>query len=214
MMALLLTLIALFMLQVGVSLAGFQVNFVRHFRREGEDILLSCGFAECSDQCPSVFWMYRRNFIDDYTSPEIISFQGKINQSLPRASRMSVTSNCSLLIRNLHSEDAGLYGFGLAEFLEILSISSSPSNVAERVDLTCSLKSPRGLDDCSPGRLIWLDETGTELSGKNAEFEVNPHKQCVSVLTVKRQSGNSKKFTCKFVEDDQVMIDLVYILTE
>ncbi|XP_024147439.1 uncharacterized protein LOC112158363 isoform X2 [Oryzias melastigma] len=216
-MALLLTLIALFMLQIGVSLAGFQLKgdgLERTFKREGEDVLLTCGVDRSSPQCAELKWLYRRHEADDNSPIEQISFEGNVNQSLPRASRLSVTSNCSLLIRNLHSEDAGLYGCAWIRFLYILTISSSPSDVAERVDLTCSLKSFRELDDCSPGRLIWVDETGTELSGKNAEFEVNPHKQCVSVLTVKRPSGNSKKFTCKFVEDDQVMIDLVYILTE
>ncbi|RVE55924.1 hypothetical protein OJAV_G00230890 [Oryzias javanicus] len=212
-MALLLKLIALLMLQVGVSLAGFQLNFVRHFKREGEDILLSCGFEGCSDQCAELTWMHRRHVSEDDLLTEQISFEGKVNQSLPRASRMSLTSNCSLLIRNLHVEDAGLYGWRNVEFVDILSISSSPSDVAERVDLKCSLNSYNEIGNCHPVRIIWVDETGTELSGKNAEFEVNLQDNCVSILTVKRQSGN-KKFTCKVVEDNKVMIDAVYILTE
>uniref|UniRef100_A0A3B3C2R6 Ig-like domain-containing protein n=1 Tax=Oryzias melastigma TaxID=30732 RepID=A0A3B3C2R6_ORYME len=200
----------------------------------------------CSDQCPSVFWMYRRNFIDDYTSPEIISFQGKINQSLPRASRMSVTSNCSLLIRNLHSEDAGLYGFGLAEFLEILSsdncsllirnlhsedaglygcawisvsdlsmflttLDSEYSDVSGRVDLICSVKYFHKPCGCEQNSIIWMDETGSQLTGKGVGFEFRGQTHCVSILTLKHQSGSNKKFTCQFIEDDKVKIDAVYV---
>ncbi|RVE55923.1 hypothetical protein OJAV_G00230880 [Oryzias javanicus] len=212
-MALLLKLIALFMLQVGVSLAGFQPNLRTQFKREGEDILLSCGFEGCSDRCANLTWIHMTQSLDDDLPPEQISFEGKVNQSLPRASRMSLTSNCSLLIRNLHVEDAGFYGCGNVEFVDILSISSSPSDVAERVDLTCSLHAHSKIETCHPVRIIWVDETGTELSGKNAEFEVNLQRNCVSILTVKRQSGN-KKFTCKVVEDNKVMTDAVYILTE
>lgn len=89
-------------------------------------------------------------------------------------------------------------------FLYVL-VSSFPSDVNGRVNLTCSLKSYDEPDACRRGRIVWVDEAGTELSGKHAEFETVRQKNCVSVVTVKHQSEN-KRFICQFVRNKKTAV--------
>ncbi|XP_023808689.1 vascular endothelial growth factor receptor 1 isoform X2 [Oryzias latipes] len=216
-MTLLLEIILIFMLQSGVSSEGFSVKIF--YKRVGEDVVLPCDTDRYADQFYYGYWFFNITGKDNL---EEISCNDNVVQSSARASRLSVSSDCSLLIRNITDEDANQYVCRLEDneqndvyvFLNILSISSSPSDIYGRVDLTCSLKSFNGPNACNENSFIWMDETGSQLSGKNPEFEVKKQTNCVSVLTVKHQSGNNKRFTCKFVKDDEVKIEAVYVLTD
>ncbi|XP_078798794.1 uncharacterized protein LOC144990086 [Oryzias latipes] len=213
-MTLLLEIILIFMLQFG----GFSLKLETIYKKVGEDVYLPCNVNRSSDY--DVKWLIYRRGKPGF---ERMSCKENVVQSSARASRLSVSSDCSLLIRNITDEDADVYVCRLGNnhhndahvFLTILSISLSPSDVYGRVDLTCSLKSFCGPEDiCNENSIIWMDETGSQLSGKNPEFEVKKQTNCDSVLTVKHQSGNLKRFTCKFVKDDEVKIEAVYVLTD
>lgn len=93
------------------------------------------------------------------------------------------------------------------------SVSLSPSDVGGRVDLRCSLLSFHELHVCEGSTIIWMNQTGSELSAKNPQFELQRPTKCVSVLTVEHQSGNHQTFTCQFVKDKQVKTEAVYLLT-
>ncbi|XP_078798809.1 uncharacterized protein LOC105358411 isoform X2 [Oryzias latipes] len=211
-MTLLLELILIFMLQSG----GFSLKQETLYKRVGEDVVLPCNLHTSSDQFYDVNWLFYR---PGKPGLKLISCKENVVQS---SVRVNVSSDCSLLIRNITDEDAGKYDCRLGNnyqneasvYLNILSNSSSPSDVYGRVDLTCSLKSFNGPNACNENSFIWMDETGSQLSGKNPEFEVKKQTNCDSVLTVKHQSGNNKRFTCKFVKDDEVKIDAVYVLTD
>ncbi|XP_020570448.1 uncharacterized protein LOC105357175 isoform X8 [Oryzias latipes] len=211
-MTLLLEIILIFMLQSG----GFSVKEERLYKRVGDDVVLLCDVYRSSDY--DVKWLFYR---PGKANSEQISCKENVDQSSDEDSRLSVSSDCSLLITNITDEDADRYTCRLGDnhhndvyvFLNILSISSSPSDVYGRVDLTCSLKSFNGPNVCNENSIIWMDDTGSQLSGKNPEFEVKKQTNCVSVLTVKHQSGNNKRFTCQYVKDDEeVKIDAVYVL--
>ncbi|XP_078798813.1 uncharacterized protein LOC101155651 isoform X2 [Oryzias latipes] len=212
-MTLRLEIILIFMLQSG----GFSVKEERLYKRVGEDVTLPCDVDRSYNN--DVKWLISRPGKPGF---ERMSCKENVVQSSARASRLSVSSDCSLLIRNITDEDALQYvcrpgdynTLDAVVYLNILSISSSPSDVYGRVDLTCSLKSFNGPNVCNENSFIWMDETGSQLSGKNPEFEVKKQTNCVSVLTVKHQSGNNKRFTCKYVENNEVKIDAVYVLTD
>ncbi|XP_078798812.1 uncharacterized protein LOC101155651 isoform X1 [Oryzias latipes] len=196
---------------------GFSVKEERLYKRVGEDVTLPCDVDRSYNN--DVKWLISRPGKPGF---ERMSCKENVVQSSARASRLSVSSDCSLLIRNITDEDALQYvcrpgdynTLDAVVYLNILSISSSPSDVYGRVDLTCSLKSFNGPNVCNENSFIWMDETGSQLSGKNPEFEVKKQTNCVSVLTVKHQSGNNKRFTCKYVENNEVKIDAVYVLTD
>ncbi|XP_036066493.1 uncharacterized protein LOC118598170 [Oryzias melastigma] len=180
------------------------------YKRVGEDVSFHCGVDRSSNQCSDVLWLYDRDLqsgtINKAKTPE---------NSPVQASRLSVSRNCSLTIRNITDEDAGRYVCWIGKsdalvYLNILNISSSDVN--GRVDLTCSMK--RFNDRlCEQNSFIWMDETRTELSDKNSEFEVKNQTNCDSVLTVKHQSKNIQRFTCQIVRDKKVKIEAVYVLT-
>ncbi|XP_078798801.1 butyrophilin subfamily 2 member A2-like [Oryzias latipes] len=209
-MTLLLELILIFALQF----EGASGKSETLYRRVGEEVHLHCKVNASSIQCSDVRWLYNRH---RNTTPEVINEAG--------ASRLSVSRNCSLLIRNITAEDAGRYLCQLTNgksnsipvFLKILSISKDPPEVHPResgsVTLQCSLNRYEKNISCEQN-IIWRNEAGSHLSGKNPEFEVKEQTNCVSVLTVKHQSGNNKRFTCQLVKHNKVKIDAVYVLTE
>ncbi|XP_020561941.2 uncharacterized protein LOC105354809 [Oryzias latipes] len=202
-----------------VSPAGFSLKEETLYKRVGEDVTLPCDVDRSSNQFYDVHWLFYR---PGKPHSEQISCKENVVQSSVGASRLSVSSDCSLLITNITDEDADRYACRLGDnykndtyvFLNILSISSSPSDIYGRVDLTCSLRGFYRPYACDVNRIIWMDETGSQLFGKNPEFEVKKQTNCVSVLTVKHQSGNNKRFTCKLVENNKVKIDAVYVLTD
>ncbi|XP_036066494.1 uncharacterized protein LOC112158151 [Oryzias melastigma] len=218
-MTLRLEFIIIFMLQSG----GISGQIIDLYKRVGEEALLHCNVDASSDQCSDVTWY------NSYVNATGLTNEGQsstknmsvreIKQSLVGASRLSVNSDCSLFIRNITDEDAGFYtcrvgNSGKVEtivFLHVLSISSS-SDIHGGVQLTCSMKTYYEQDLCEKNSIIWLDHKGSELTDKNAEFKVTRQKNCVSVLTVKHPSGNNKRFTCKFVKENKVKIDAVYVL--
>ncbi|RVE55922.1 hypothetical protein OJAV_G00230870 [Oryzias javanicus] len=193
-------------------LSGISRQTEHLYQRVGEDVLLPSYVDASSNNCSNVTWMYNRG---SFSEKEILSTGQNIDQSSFGASRLSVSSNCSLLIRNVTDEDAGSFTFlfqnrNVSMLLTTLDISSSSSDVSGRVDLICSVKYFHKPHGCEENSIIWVDETGSQLTGKGVGFEFRGQTNCVSILTLKHQTGNDKKFTCKFLEDDKVKIDAVY----
>ncbi|RVE55921.1 hypothetical protein OJAV_G00230860 [Oryzias javanicus] len=205
-MTLQLELIIIFMCQF----EGISGKTEHLYNRVGVDVLLPFNSDTSSNQCSDVKWLYNHR---RYSITETLNTGKNIKRSLSRASRLSVSSNCSLLIRNINDEDAGRYtqrvrGKDALKHLHILNISSSPLDVYGRVNLTCSLRSYDEPGICKQNSIIWVDESGSQLS------EFRGQTNCVSVLTVKHQRGNNKKFTCRFVQNDDVKTSAVFVLTD
>lgn len=76
------------------------------YKKVGEDVLIHCNDDASSNQCSDGTWLHKRH---QNTVTEQISDGRTIVESLARASRLSVSSDCSLTIRNLNAEDAGQY---------------------------------------------------------------------------------------------------------
>ncbi|XP_024147326.1 uncharacterized protein LOC112158283 [Oryzias melastigma] len=200
---------------------GISEQIEHLYHRVGDDVPLPCRATSSSFPTSIVNWLYQK----DKLARLIKEVQnGKVVQSSSRASRLSVSSDCSLFIRNITDQDAGFYVCRLGEthdfdgnlYLNTLSVSSDSPEVHPRgngdVTLLCSLNRYDIRIPCKENSIIWRDERGSHLTGEVDGFEFRGQTNCVSVLTVKHQSGNNKRFTCQFIEDDNVKIEAVYVL--
>ncbi|KAF1376963.1 hypothetical protein PFLUV_G00216960 [Perca fluviatilis] len=188
------------------------------YKRPGEEAVLSCTTESSSPPtCSMVTWLYNRD--QDQTLTEV--WNGEVIEISARAARLSVNTDCSLVINNITAEDAGQYGCrqggdtntDVYTFLSVLTISPSPPDTDPKRDgqvtLECSLLRIRD-QPCLENSIRWVDETGAELLGEGDGYRVLQQTDCVSRLTVKRQSGHNRKYTCQFVEENNVKIEADY----
>ncbi|XP_024147278.1 vascular endothelial growth factor receptor 1 [Oryzias melastigma] len=146
-MTLRLEIILILMLHFG----GIRLQIEDLFEIFGEDVLLSCNVDASFYQCSNVSWVYNRR---GNTGLEILSTAKIVVQSSARTSRLSVSNNCSLLIKNITAEDAGQYvcrpgnsnKFDVPVYLNTLSSVSGQTEhlyhrVGDDVKLPCSDKS-------------------------------------------------------------------------
>ncbi|XP_074471423.1 neural cell adhesion molecule L1-like isoform X2 [Sebastes fasciatus] len=212
----LLELILIFVLQF----EGISGEFSYLYNRPGEDVILPCATASPSDPtCSIVKWLYNR----DQSLTLIVVEKGNVRQSSARADRLSVETNCSLVINNINAEDVGFYtcrqGSSINQdafvFLSVLTVSPSPPDADPKRDgevtLECSLLTHSDLLPCRLNSIRWLDETGAVLRGEGVGYSFLGQSKCVSSLTVKRQSGHNRKYTCQLVnEQNNVEIQADY----
>ncbi|KAL7387820.1 hypothetical protein ABVT39_001980 [Epinephelus coioides] len=95
-----------------------------------------------------------------------------------------------------------------------LSVSPSQPDAEPKRDsevtLECSLSRYRSLGPCPQNSVRWVNETGAVLSGEGVGYKFLRQTECVSALTVKRQSDNNRKYTCQFVDNNKVEIEADY----
>ncbi len=106
------------------------------------------------------------------------------------------------------------YSADLTVFSCFLSVTPSPSDTKPvrdgEVTLECSLLRYKELQPCKEKSILWVDETGRVLNGKGVGFEFLRQTDCVSYLSVKRQSGHNRKYTCLFIDQGQKLIEAEY----
>lgn len=97
----------------------------------GHDVILPCGDASSSGKCQFVTWLYNRD--PSYTFTLDIH-ERDLNSS--RTPRLSLDHDCSLVIKHIAAEDAGLYTCrqnGNPDFDRYLSVLTSESHFNENV---------------------------------------------------------------------------------
>ncbi|XP_067429386.1 uncharacterized protein [Thunnus thynnus] len=187
------------------------------YHRPGDEAILPCDDVSSSDRvCSTVNWLYSRDL-----SPTFDLVQnGNVVKNSARAARMSLDTNCSLVINNITAEDGGLYTCQQRDkgeinvHLSVMTILPSPPDADPKRDgkvtLDCSLLRFRSLG-CRPNSFRWVDETGTVLLGEGVGYEFIGQTNCVSVLTVKRQSGHNRRYTCQWMNNkNKVQIEAHY----
>ncbi|XP_043963390.1 uncharacterized protein LOC122825877 [Gambusia affinis] len=181
------------------------------YHREGENVVLPCNSRSSYYSCSIINWLSDR----ERSSAHTVVKNGKVDQSSPRASRLNLDNSCSLIINNITADDAGLYicipdsddTFDGFVYLNVLTISDAdPTN--EDFTLQCSLWRDEGLTSCPEKSFRWFDETGSELTSKNDDRSST--QRCFSSLTVKHQSDTNRRFTCQFVEGNEVKVEVQY----
>ncbi|XP_061603000.1 uncharacterized protein LOC133464831 [Cololabis saira] len=197
--------------------AGISDDIVLH-HRAGDDVVLLCNVDSSHYPCSDVDWIYNTDLYE-----QLIVYSGNIEETSPGADRMSLSSDCSLIINNITAEDAGCYNCWIRNnvgstsvYLSVLTVSPSPPDVDPGRDgdvtLRCSLVRDRYFGPCEQNSIIWVDETGSVLLGEGDGFVSGGQNNCVSDLMVKHQRRSKRRFTCQVVEGDRVKIDAEYTL--
>ncbi|XP_041661729.1 uncharacterized protein LOC121521665 [Cheilinus undulatus] len=196
-----------------------------HFSLPEQDVTLPCGTPSPSGPlpCSDMSWFYSRASSQAFTEAN----EGKVNPRSLRAGRLSLDSDCSLVIKRVTDEDVGLYtcrrnyddGYSVRVYLSLFLISlkptdSDPTSNSE-LQLECSLFRFRDLRLCPPYRLLWVNETGAEIT--DGVTETFRDEGCFSDLTVTRQSGHNKTFTCQVVDEEnnvEIQADYTPVFTD
>ncbi|XP_024146357.1 uncharacterized protein LOC112157695 isoform X1 [Oryzias melastigma] len=194
-----------------LQVKGIQGQTEHLYKKLGEDVVLSCNISFSTNLCSSVNWLHSRNA---NPATELV-YGGRVRLGSAGASRLSLSRNCSLLIRNITAEDAGIYTCrhktrpNLNVFLNTLGITSSSPDDNGRVILQCSLS---GYDNvvCQQSSIFWKNKRGIVLLGKGAEFEYRGQTNCVSALAVKHRSENNQRYSCILFKDNEVKNSIVY----
>ncbi|XP_026175031.1 uncharacterized protein LOC113137524 isoform X2 [Mastacembelus armatus] len=183
------------------------------YHTPGQDVTMTCDIVS-DRKCSNINWLY--NAAKTETIVEVSD--GNIIKSSVRAARLSLGPDCSVVIRNITAEDVGLYtcrrgrnpGQDAFTYLSVLTISLFPPDTGPQMDevtLQCSLLRFSKYVRCRENSFSWMDEAGTLLLGEQSQSET----QCVSRLTVKRQSLDIRTYTCWFVdEENKVKIQTEY----
>ncbi|XP_044025146.1 uncharacterized protein LOC122863084 [Siniperca chuatsi] len=210
----LLELFLIFVLQFEAGVSGV----LPLYQVPGHDVTLPCASASSSDTtCSMVSWLYNRD--RSQTFSEVLN--GNVLKSSARAARLSLDTSCSLVLNDITAEDAGRYTCWQGRntdqdvhiHLSVLTLSPSPPDADPKRDgevtLECSLLRYRG--SCQQNSIRWVNETGTVLLGEGVGYKFLGQMNCVSVLTVKRQSGHNRRYACQFVNmENNVEIEADY----
>ncbi|XP_028253764.1 uncharacterized protein LOC114429117 [Parambassis ranga] len=119
-------------------------------KRGGEDVTLSCEkVIDDQNNCDGTTWVHSRPRIND-SATELIRL-GQINENIPNKDRLSVTENCSLIIKEVREEDVGRYVCQQykkeeqphtqvhVSRVDLSVVFMTESNNTDQVDLICSV---------------------------------------------------------------------------
>ncbi|XP_053193429.1 uncharacterized protein LOC128377501 [Scomber japonicus] len=202
-----------FILILVLQFEGISGQRIDLFKRPGDNVILPSDGASASDSdCSTVTWLYNR----DLSRGTIAVISPNVRIQSARAARFRLDTDCSLLINNIADEDAGRYirrqanKVDINVNLNILTITPSPPDADPKGDgniaLRCTLLSFNF--KCRPNSIRWVNETGSVLRGEGVGYKVTAQRNCTSVLTVTRQSGHNRKYTCQRIDEmDNVQIE-------
>ncbi|XP_076591531.1 uncharacterized protein LOC143323532 [Chaetodon auriga] len=177
------------------------------YRTLHSDVLLPCTNL-LSPDCSLVSWTFFKMGQMRYTQ-EVIG--GRVRADSDKFSRMSVTSNCSLHLRDLRVDDSGSYvcqksgnvvGSIYVSLLTITSFSTiSDLQPGGNLTLNCILFTYYDAGSCksysSVFNLSWAAEDGTVLP-EDSRYKLIGHSRCnITLVTNLQREDNNRKWRCQ-----------------
>ncbi|XP_062294740.1 uncharacterized protein LOC133999540 [Scomber scombrus] len=172
--------------------------------RDGGDATLPCkNVIQGQDQCDSTTWMYSQS----EGSPEVALIElGNIsNNAKDKSDRLSVTADCSLVIKNVKGIDFGRYscrqfdtsgqqqGPGAGVHLSVVTINER-KDADDKVTLTCSI----GTYEQYRGSVFWQFEGNRDdFPGMGMFGVVSRATATFTASTPAQKSKYSELFKCK-----------------
>uniref|UniRef100_A0A3Q3K9Q8 Immunoglobulin V-set domain-containing protein n=1 Tax=Monopterus albus TaxID=43700 RepID=A0A3Q3K9Q8_MONAL len=177
------------------------------YSRVGGDTLLPCTGLVSAD-CSHIFWTFYKGGQVRYTQE--VSW-GQVRAESDKSSRMSITSNCSLHLRDLRIDDAGSYvclhqGQTITDvYLSLLTITSvsriTDLQLGGNLILSCILFTYYDAGSCksysSAFSLSWVAKDGTSLA-TDSRYELTGQTRCnITLVTKLQMEDNNRKWRCQ-----------------
>ncbi|XP_049445793.1 uncharacterized protein LOC125896883 isoform X2 [Epinephelus fuscoguttatus] len=178
--------------------------------RVGDDITLSCeNVIDDQNNCDSTVWLFSES---RSTRTVVLVDLGKIVENA-KSDRLSVTENCSLVIKKLTDEDVGRYACrqfrsgqrqGQDAVVELSVLRMTERQDTDEVTLTCSV---RTYERC-PHTVKWLFQ-GQDVDKDNKDIKTSQSLCSASVTfltSVYIYTSRYKLFTCAVTDGDRVQV--------
>ncbi|XP_041850946.1 uncharacterized protein LOC121646141 [Melanotaenia boesemani] len=173
------------------------------------EALLPCTDLGGATDCSTIDWTFFKGGQVQY---KVEVRGGQVSTDSDKASRITVTSNCSIIISDLIVEDAASYvckrdGHAITNvYLSLLNISS-PSTITElrpggKLVLSCTLFTYYDAGSCksySSGvfSVRWRQEDGTEMPNEE-RYSLIQNTPCnITLVTHLRMEDNNRRWTCQ-----------------
>nr|XP_046244247.1 uncharacterized protein LOC124058759 isoform X2 [Scatophagus argus] len=189
------------------------------YSRLGGEVILPCT-KPVSRDCSLISWTF---YIGGQVRYTVEVSRGQVRMDSDKSSRMSVTSNCSLSLRDLRVDDAGSYVCLLDRqpvtdvYLSLLTITSL-STITElqpggTLSLNCILFTYYDVGSCKPYsstfNLSWVAEDGTQLPD-DSRYELIGHTRCnITLVTNLGREDNNRKWRCQVNTKDNSRVSFL-----
>ncbi|GAA6232301.1 uncharacterized protein LOC108888991 [Lates japonicus] len=180
------------------------------YSKPGGAALLPCTNVDSTD-CSLISWTFWSPGKGGQVRYTYEVSGGKVSVTSDKSSRMSITSNCSLHLRDLKAEDAGSYvclkaGSRTTDvYLSLLAITSF-SKITDlqpggNLTMSCILFTYYDAGSCksynSAFSLSWATEDGTVLP-EESRYELIAHTRCnITLVTKLQKEDNNRKWRCQ-----------------
>ncbi|XP_078030106.1 uncharacterized protein LOC117270626 isoform X2 [Epinephelus lanceolatus] len=176
--------------------------------RVGDDVTLSCeNVIDDQNNCDSTVWLFSES---RSTRAVVLVYLGKTAEEA-KSDRLSVTANCSLVIKKVTDEDVGRYGCrqfrsakqqGQDAVVELSVVTMTEHNNADEVTLTCSV---RTYERCTH-KVKWQGQDVAE-DDQHMRTSQSPCSASVTFLTsVYIYTSRYKLFKCAVTDGDRVQV--------
>ncbi|XP_078030267.1 uncharacterized protein LOC144466592 [Epinephelus lanceolatus] len=187
-------------------------GFLSFTARVGDDVTLSCENAmDSQDNCDSVTWL----FTDSRSKATVVVVSGgQISENAKaKSDRLSVTANCSLVIKKVTREDVGRYTCrqfdesgqqGQDAVVELSVVTMTEHEYTDEVTLHCSV---RTYERCTH-TVKWLfhgqDATQNHQIIKTSQSLCSASVTFLTSLYI--YTSRYKLFTCEVTDGDRVQV--------
>ncbi|XP_029984080.1 uncharacterized protein LOC115414857 [Sphaeramia orbicularis] len=183
----------LFLLPQFAVAVGVQYSFPNVL--SGDDATLSCGNVILSEsECGSTNW----SFTHFGLRVNLVEYGRILENTTVHSDRLRLTSNCSLVIKDVTAEDVGFYycqqdKYGKEElntWISLSVINMHKQEYNEKMTLSCSVLSPGWCKHT----LTWL--YGDKAVDENSKDTHMPRHRCFANVTVNKSKG-TELFKCQ-----------------
>ncbi|XP_071352366.1 uncharacterized protein [Trachinotus anak] len=197
------------LLLTGLHLTGVWCNkdTVFVYGRLGGSVLLPCT-NPVSPDCSLITWTFYKGGQVRYTQ-EVSG--GQVRADSDKSSRMSITSNCSVLLRDLRVDDAGSYvclkhGNAITDiYLSLLTITAlskiNDLQPGRNLILSCLLFTYYDAGSCqsysSVFGLSWRGGDGAMLPRDGRYELIGPTRCNITLVTKLQRDDNNRKWRCQ-----------------